>query len=250
MGAVTPAPARGGVVARSPRAPASYTALLALVAYPALVKAAASHALPDALRPVAVAAAPGWTTIALVVAGGLAGTALALRAGFPTTWDPLVSLRDRLFFPVSAGFALGALAALVDALTGWSRLAAAQMGVSSIHLAWPASLLVYPADAIVASVVYALLPLPLLLWVASRLGAGVRAGDAAFIATALLLAAVEPLARVMPLHAHPAITLALLAQRYVLGVVQLWVFRRSGFGATVALRATWALVWHVLWPAL
>lgn len=250
MGVVTPAPARGAVVARSSRALASYGALLALVAYLALVKTAAAHALPVPLRAAAVAAAPGWGTIALVAVGGLAGTALALRAGVPTTWDPLVSTRDRLYFPASAGFALGALAALVDALTGWSGLAAAQMGVPSIQLAWPAGLLLYPANAIVASVVYALIPFPLLLWIASRLGAGVRPGNAAFVTIALVLAAAEPLARVTPLAAHPWITLALLGEGYALALLQLWLFRRSGFGAAVVLRTSWALVWYVLWPAL
>ena len=77
----------------------------------------------------------------------------------------------RLLEPAVWGIALGILAVITDAATGWSHAVAAKMGLPSIHIEFPASALVYPGGAIIVEILYRLFPIPVLLWLLTRIPA-------------------------------------------------------------------------------
>ncbi|HEU4642509.1 MAG TPA: hypothetical protein VFS44_08650 [Gemmatimonadaceae bacterium] len=248
------------VITRAPRAvpaerPAvsaagSHAPFLALIAYLAVVKLALEHLLPASFGAHALAAVFTWPVIGVVTAAGLVGISLAARTGFPGVWDPAVPLRERLALPASLGFALGAVAVFVDSFTGSAAAASSALGIPSVHVPFPAGALIYPGVAIAAGVLFHLLPLPLLLWGASRAGIDIWRRETAFVIAAVLVASVEPLAMDLRMRAAPGAMAALIAEDFVLGLSQLWVFRRAGFGASVVLRVVFYAVWHVAWPLL
>jgi hypothetical protein len=248
------------VITRAPRAipterPAvsaasSYAPFLALIAYLALVKIALEHLLPASFRAHVLAAVFTWPVIGVVTVAGLVGVALAARTGFPGVWDRAMPLRERLALPASLGFALGAVAVAVDSFTGSAAGASSALGVLSVHVPFPAGALIYPGVAIATGVLFHLLPLPLLLWGASRAGIDIWRRETAFVVAAVLVASAEPLALDLRMRAAPGAMTAPIVEDFALGLSQLWIFRRAGFGASVVLRVVFYAVWHVAWPLL
>jgi hypothetical protein len=190
-----------------------------------------------------------WPWIAALTAVGLVGVWFASRTGFPETWDPALPLRDRALLPVLTGLILGAIALVVDALTGWTTLVAQQLHLPSIHIAFPASLFIYTGGALIVNILYYLVPIPLLLWLAQLVMRG-RWPTQTFWLVGALVALIEPLSQDLGLAGHPGIVAATFAQDYALNLAQVATFRRAGFGASVLLRVTFYLIWHALWGAL
>ena len=198
-------------------------------------------------RSPAQAAVFAWWFIALLTVVGLGATRLAAALGLPDTWNPEVPRTERVVRPALVGVILGALAVAVDLVTGWAARSAAQHGVATIHIPWPWSLPVYTGGAIIVSVIYYLVPLTALLWLAYR-WPGARARPAPWYwGLGALLALVEPLTQDLA-QAGPAWQGALVfGQDYLLNLTQVAFFRRAGFGAAVVVRVAFYLVWHVLW---
>ena len=124
---------------------------------------------------------------------------------------------------------------------------AAKHGLASIHIAFPASLLIYPGGAIIVEILYRLFLVPALLWVISTWILRGRAQTATFWTLAALTSLIEPLGDLALREQGWIPCAAVFAQDYALNLAQAWVFRKRGFFAAIVLRTAFYLVWHVLW---
>ena len=232
-----------------PNVPRSAASFLAMMAGLVVIKIVVARWMPGAFASPSQALVFSWLWIGSLTALGLVGVWFASRTGFPETWDPAVPLRDRLLLPIVAGVILGAIAMVVDAATGWSALVAQQMHLPSIHIAFPASLFIYPGGALIVNILYYLVPIPLLLWIVSLITRG-RWAQQAFWVVGVCAALIEPLSQDFGLPGHPGIMAVTFAQDLALNLAQVAAFRRAGFGASVVLRVSFYLIWHLVWGAL
>ena len=152
-----------------------------------------------------------------------------LRVGIRPTAERDFNLLD---FAVLVG--LGALLAVppiaIDLIWGFPH---------DMNVPVPQALLFYPAIGFVAEVVFHLLPLAILVACLRR-----------WVSPNWLLVPVifvEPLFQ-MAFSAELDLQAFLVFGNVCLvSAVQIWLFRRFGFGAMIALRMVFYLFWHVLW---
>jgi hypothetical protein len=197
---------------------------------------------PDMFRSAAQAAVFTWPMLGIVTAVGFGGTWIARRTQeFPEMWDRRRSLAWRLWVPIIFGLVLGVVAIVVDRATGWTTLAAAQMKLPSIHIDPPASYLIYPGGAIIVSILYFLLLVPLFVWMLR---------GRAFWAIAGIVALIEPCTQDLNMAGGAAMMAAVFAEDYALNLGQVFLFKRAGFVAAVLLRVSFYVVWHMVWPAM
>ena len=215
-----------------------------LIGYLVLVKLALT-ALPGVLRSPAQAKVFEWPLLALWAALGSAGIWLSERTGFAPAWEPGTA-RSRLLTPALWGFGFGALAVATDLATGWTKWVAARLGVESIHIPWPESLLIYPGGAIIVEILYRLFAIPLLLWLISSIALRGRRQEAVFWALAALTSLAEPAGDLRLRELGWGTMAAVFAQDYALNFAQAWFFRKRGFLAAITMRVAFYLVWHVL----
>jgi hypothetical protein len=202
---------------------------------------------PDAFRSTAQAAVFAWTMIGALILLGLGGLWLARRIGLPGFWNPDLPASRKWLLPVLLGVGFGILAIGIDVLTGWTDAIEKKLGIPSIHIDFPASLLIYPGGAVIVNVIYYLIPIPLLVWLVSGLLLRGRFREPVFWCAAALAAAVEPLTQDLSDPGPAWVMLLVLLSDYALNVAQVALFRRGGFFATVLLRVSFYLVWHVVW---
>lgn len=206
--------------------------------------------LPNVFRSPAQAAVFAWPALAVwTVLGGI-GVYLADRTGFPPPWAEADSNAKRVWVPTGFGLALGILAIFTEKLTHWTEIVAVKMNLPSIHIAWPASVLIYPGGAIIVEVVYRIFLIPLLLWLISTVLLRGRQQERIFWILAALTSLLEPVSQDL----HAAITgpsraafAVVFVQDYVLNLSQAWLFRRYGFLSAIWLRVVFYLLWHVGW---
>lgn len=222
---------------------------LLLMAYLVVVKLAITF-VPDAFRSTAQAAVFAWPMIAVLTVLGLGGLWLARRIGLPGFWNPDLPATRKWLLPVLLGVAFGALAIGVDAWTGWTDVIERKLGLPSIHIEFPASLLIYPGGAVIVNVIYYLVPIPLLVWLVSSLLLRGRFQEPVFWTIGALAAAIEPLSQDLSYPGPAWAMLLVLLSDYALNFAQVALFRRGGFFATVLLRVSFYLVWHVVWGGL
>ena len=223
-----------------------------LMAYLALVKIIITF-YPAVFRSAAQAKVFAWPAIGIFTVLGTIGVLLADRTGFPAAWGGEISVKRRLLPPTLWGFGLGVLAIATEAATGWTKIVAARMHLSSIHIDWPASVFIYPGGAIIVEVIYRLFLVPLLLWLISSLILRGRSKNTVFWILAVLTSLLEPLSQDLSgmLHEPQHLTFALVfIEDFALNFVQATMFRKYGFFGSVWVRIVFYLLWHVLWPAL
>jgi len=180
--------------------------------------------------------------LGIITLVGFLGTWIMRRTGrFPEMWDGHVPLRRRLGIPIALGLVLGVVAIVTDRATHWTELAALQMKLPSIHIDRPAAYLIYPGGAIIVTILYFLLLVPLLLWLFRRRG---------FWVIACIVALIEPVTQDLHMGTSVAVSAVVFAEDYALNLGQVWLFGNAGFVAAVILRVAFYVVWHVLWPAL
>lgn len=232
-----------------PNVPRSAAAFLVIIAILVVIKLVIAQVANAGFASPAQAAVFGWTFIASFMALGLLGVWAAAYTGFPETWDPAVPIRDRFWLPAVAGLVLGALAIVVDSITGWTAIEAAKHHMGTIHIPWPMSLVIYPGGAAISNIIFYLVPIPLVMLIVKLFTSG-RWSTETFWVVGTLAAAVEPLLQDTGMMDHPGIMAATFAQDFAFNFAQVYAFRRAGFGSSVVLRTSYYLIWHVLWGAV
>ena len=106
----------------------------------------------------------------------------------------------------------------------------------------PAALLFYPAIALVADVLFHLLPLALLSSLSPR--------NTPVLWIFLPAVFFEPLLQAFWVSEDGGQSWLVFANVGLVSATQLWLFRNYGFGAMIALRVSFYLFWHVIWAAV
>jgi hypothetical protein len=217
-----------------------------LVFYLVLVKLIITF-FPAVFRSTAQAAVFEWKFLGIWAALGWLGVVLAGITGFPEPWNGGISNLRRLLFAALIGIGLGILAIATDSLTGWTQFVAAKMKIQSIHIDFPASLLIYPGGAIIVNILYRIFPIPLLLWLISNVIFKGRMQNRIFWILAILLALIEPFSDLGLKELGYPTMVAVFSQDYALNLLESWLFRKFGFLTPILMRISFYLIWHVLW---
>ncbi|CAA9549924.1 MAG: hypothetical protein AVDCRST_MAG88-691, partial [uncultured Thermomicrobiales bacterium] len=210
---------------------------LALMAYWALTDLLIAR-FPPGGRPVRP---DSWLVHAIFTLAGLAAVWCMHRTGFPAAWDARILAARRLVWPALLGAGLGHLAVAIEEVTGATKILEAQLG-ESFTVAFPGSLLVYSAGAIVWELVFLLLPVPLLLWLISNVALRGRGQAPVFWVLAALSAAAEPVLQGGSLLGAssgaigPGTFAAYVVHAYAFNFTAAICFRRYGLLAAVLVR--------------
>jgi hypothetical protein len=133
-----------------------------------------------------------------------------------------------------AALAFAGIAISVDIWKGFPR---------DMNVAWPRSLLFYPAIAFVAEVAFHVLPLALVVaatrWRFASRGLGRRVWTC--------IAAVALLEAGFQVVVGSSLNLFVGPHLFAIGVFELWVFRRFGYIPMIWFRLAYYLMWHILW---
>jgi hypothetical protein len=206
----------------------------------------------SALRSTAQAAVFGWGWLGIVAAVGALGTLCVSYTPLPGLWDSNLGFRTKLLWPLLIGLALGVAMVVWDRSTGWSHLMAQRMHLPSIHIAWPLSVPIYFGGAILVTILYYFLLIPLIHWlVAGRILK--NSGEAiVYWSLALPLSLVEPLTQ-GDFHdiaqSGPA-AIPNAVGDVLLNLLQVWFLRRAGLVSAIAVRVGFYAIWHVAYGLL
>ena len=191
----------------------------------------------------------GITIVGLL--GGL-GVYLASRTGFPAAWDARISNRVRFVYPLASVRGLGLVSIVLELLTGGIAFVLEDLGRDVFNAPLPGSILLYSAGAIVLEVVYRLLPIPVVMWVAQRFGFPERHRLKLFWVLAVLTSLLEPSGQTA--IAVDAGRYDLAISQFALGfgynLVQAYWFLRAGFLASLSVRWGHYAIWHVIYGGL
>jgi hypothetical protein len=225
---------------------------LGLMAFLVAIKLVLTY-FPQVFRSPAQAAVFEWKFLAIWTVTGLLGVLLAGRTGFPPAWGEPGTNAKRVWLPLAMGVALGVIAIITDLATGWTKLVADKMHLPTIHIDFPASVLIYPGGAVIVEVIYRLLLIPLLLWLISGVILRGRHEERIFWVLAVLTSLLEPLSQdLREIITGPSrfAFACVFVEDYSLNLGQAWLFRRYGFLSSILLRVFFYLIWHVLWGFL
>ena len=186
-----------------------------------------------------------WIVIGVVGVLGIVGILASARTGFPGFWDSAIPIQQKLFLPLLAGLGVGVLAIGVEAVFELSEIIAAKMGTDSIHIPFPSSAMAYPAAAILVSVFQYLIPVPILVWLLSNVILRGKFQTWVFLIVGVLAALVEPISQTAILKDNPALLVSVFAFVLIANLIQLYLFRKSGFLAAIFFRLSFYLIWHV-----
>lgn len=148
------------------------------------------------------------------------------------------------------GIAFGAIAILTDRLTHWTEIVASQMNLPSIHIDFPASLLIYPGGAIIVEILYRLFTIPFFLWLFSAVSFKDKYRTPLFWGMAALTSFIEPAGDLGLAKFGIGMMSAVFFQDYALNFAQAILFRKYGFAVSIALRVWFYLIWHVIYALL
>jgi hypothetical protein len=197
-----------------------------------------------------------WTTLGVITVLGLIGVWCAARTGFPAAWDGRVSARQRLLVPVLVGAGLGVLAIGLDLLTDGSDAVARVTEEPSFNIDFPGSLLAYSGGGIIVDTEYRLFIVPFLLWLISTVALKGRGQERTFWVLAVVATLFEPVLQGVGLTimGQGEITPLMLGAYMVTAIphnfAQVLLFRRSGLLASILVRQSYYLVWHILYGNL
>jgi hypothetical protein len=249
----------------------SYVTMLALVGYLVLAKVIleVAHFPPETFPHPSQEATFQWPFIAGLAVAGLVGVMLAQLTGFAEMWDPKVSQFQRFVIPAALGLAFGLVEIAADKQLGMTQLFVEKLGLRFFHMKFPASALVYPGGAIIVDVLYRLIPIPLVMGLVCLVGRGLsrvwrsgnpvlsqRAQERLFWIVAVLLSFFEPVTQSGiigvvrgdgKMIGHGDVVAYELTTSYAFNLIQACLFRKFGFLASLTMRVSMYLIWHVLW---
>jgi hypothetical protein len=222
---------------------------LALMVYLVLVKVVVSLA---SVKVIVASQAElfSWPLIGFVALAGGISVWLGPRVGLPGLWDASISTRKRFLLPVLVGLGLGVVNLTLQAFTGLVQVLTAAANVSSINVAFPASLLFYSGGAIILEALYRLILITLPLWLIANVILRKRGHSQVFWVLALLTSALEPAEQMSFLAGHLGLMLVMGGVAYVMNVFEAHLLRRYGFLAPLVFRLAYYLVWHVVGGAI
>jgi len=222
---------------------------LALMAFVVLVKLIVMTFYPGVFRSPSQQAVFAWPALALWGVLGAAGLWFTHAAGLPGAWDSRVPNSRRLLWPVLTGLAFGVVQVAFDLVTRYTQLLANFYNEPAVNIVFPANVLIYPAASVIVEVLYRLLPLPLLLWLISRVILRGRASNTVFWVLAILTSLLEPVTQ--NLGAGPVLGPAVLAGSLALGFAfnlgQAVLLGRYGVLASILMRVAFYVVWHMVY---
>jgi hypothetical protein len=183
--------------------------------------------------------------------GGL-GVYLASRIGLPAAWDARVTNRVRFAYPLAVGVGLGVISVVLELLTGGISFVVADLGLERFNAPFPGSVLLYSGGAVVLEVAYRLLLIPVVLWVALRLGLPERHMVKAFVVLALITALLEPSGQTAVAIEAGRYDLAVsqFALGFVYNLAQAFFFLKAGFLAALSVRWGHYAIWHVIYGGI
>jgi hypothetical protein len=204
---------------------------------------------PGAARSVSQAAVFSWKGLAIIVPLGLIGVVGLNLGRMPGMWDPELTLVTKIMRPAAAGLAIGTVMLLTDLMTGWTQEIAHKLHLPSIHIPYPLSIPIYFGGAILVSIIYFLVLLPLLVWLISdKIWKG-KHEAAIYWWVAMPLVFVEPVTQgdfsAIAESGWRAVPGAV--EDLILNFSQVWFFRRAGFVAACVVRIAFYAVWHVIY---
>jgi len=192
------------------------------------------------------------TMVAIVAVAGGVGVHLASRTGFPAAWDRRVNTRMRFGYPLAIGAVFGVVAIVLDLTTGSIAFILDVTGGDRFNAPFPASILLYSGGAVVLEVIYRLLAIPVVLWIAFQLGLPERYRLISFVILAVLTSLIEPLSQAEVAFEAGRYDLAYsqFALAFAGNLAQAYFFLRAGFLAAISVRLGNYAVWHVLYGGL
>ena len=244
---------RAALIGETPRISSSVVVWLGLVAYLAVVKVLSLTLVPITFRSAGQESLFNWTTLAVIAALGLVGVWCARRTGFPDAWDTRITNRQRLLLPTLIGLGLGVMAIVLDVLTGGTEILARVLEQPSFNIDFPGSLLAYSGGGIIVDTEYRLFLVPVLLWLVSSLLLRGRGQTQTFWVLAAISTLFEPLLQGvgLTLASDGAVT-PLVLGAYMLTAIphnlaSIVIYRRFGLLASILVRQSYYLVWHILY---
>jgi hypothetical protein len=119
-----------------------------------------------------------------------------------------------------------------------------------INVLFPESLLFYPAMGYVAEIVFHVLPLSLLLFLLPRVSDCLSI-DNIFWPCLIVVSLVEPVFQILTGFSGQHSFLTILYTNglhvFLINLIQMGVFKRSGFVSMYSFRMVYYLLWHIVW---
>ncbi len=180
-----------------------------------------------------------------LLVGGVVGVFVAAASGM--TADPLKGGFSRMLTVAAVSGALfGAAALASDYASGFSGVIATQLGIKSIHIAFPASAYVYAAGAIAVECLYRLIPVSILYAIIARLILKGRGEAGVFWTLAFLSSMIEPLSQAPLAGSEPNLVWLLFAFIFAFNLSEAALWRRFGWPAPIVSRLSFYAIWHVI----
>jgi hypothetical protein len=218
---------------------------LVLVAVLIVVRLAVYAFYPNAFNDPEQASFFGWPALALVGLLGLVGVYFAHLTGFPAAWSLDEPVR-RWLAPIVIGLVFSAVYIGLDRTTGFTALTNAHHGVTTQFVGVVPSVLIFAGGAIISELVFRLFPIPVLLWLISRVALRKRWPEQIFWGLAILTSLLEPVSQYSFFFGSAVgVGVAVIAAGVCLNMVQAGFFRRYGFLSAIAVRFAFYMVWHV-----
>jgi hypothetical protein len=182
-----------------------------------------------------------WTVLAFV------GMWFYERCEFPNVSS--VKMTKAILYPSLVGFVLGILSIVNDRFTHWTDYVSSLLSVPSIHIDFPQSLLLYPGGAMVHEIFNRLFLIPLLMWLIGVLIFKKRYNETVFWTVAILTSLIEPSGDLGLIKLGWLTMISSFTLDFALNLSQAYYFRKAGILASIVLRITFYLVWHVAYGA-
>src|SRR6266571_3594475 len=187
-----------------------------------------------------------WPALGVLGVLGLVGVYFAHLTGFPAALSMQEPVR-RWLAPIAIGLAFGVVYFGLDSWTKFTALTNAHHGVATTQFVGVApSILIFTGGAIISEVVFRLFPIPILLWIISRVALRRHWAEPVFWGLAILTSLLEPVSQYsFLLSSSAAIGMVVMVAGFAFNMVQASFFRRYGFLSAIAVRVAFYMIWHV-----
>lgn len=192
----------------------------------------------------------GWVPLLVIAGLGLVTAALYPLTDMPTEGYARDTPRGGIAVPLAVGAVLGVVLIGIDLALGFSEAATAALGVESMHVGWPGSVVVYSGAAVLVETVYRLVPVTVLVLIVGR---GVMRGrwpEAVFWVVAVGVSLVEPWSQAQLFSDRTLLAVTSFLYVFASNLIQMRFFRIHGIVASYAVRWSHYAVWHMVWGGL